>query len=74
LPELIGRALLSNASSVIEVGVLQDKLHKLEHEHAHLSEEHAALSRMQVATFSNRNFLKTLSLISLRSWSFPSNS
>ena len=41
---------MSNASSVIEVGVLQEKLHKLEHEHAQLTEEHTALSRMQVSS------------------------
>jgi len=48
LPELIGRALMHNASSVIEVGTLKEKLHKLEHEHAQMTEEYAALSRMQI--------------------------
>ena len=39
---------MHNASSVIEVGTLKEKLHKLEHEHAQMTEEYAALSRMQI--------------------------
>ena len=39
---------MHNASSVIEVGTLKEKLHKLEHEHAQITEEYAALSRMQI--------------------------
>lgn len=39
---------MHNASSVIEVSTLKEKLHKLEHEHAQMTEEYAALSRMQI--------------------------
>ena len=48
LPDLIGRALVHNANAVIQLAATQDKLHSLEQRHGELSEEYAAVSRMQV--------------------------
>jgi uncharacterized protein YbjQ (UPF0145 family) len=48
LPDLIGRAIMHNANAVIELQAVLDKLQRVEGEHATLSAEYAAVSRMQV--------------------------
>jgi hypothetical protein len=50
LPDLIGRAIMHNASAVIELQSLTEKHQHLEQEHVRLSAEHSALLRMQVFT------------------------